>query len=204
MKNIQNNSNTNEESILTSKTEKILRKLAERWGEKTSDAFLRLVSEKVEVSVDKISILSIKESFSKIDNNLKVGIIFGIMGDLQGFFIILSEKKSALDVMNLVNKKEFGTILNEIDNDALGEVGNILAGNYLGALAESINMNAQASMPSVTNDFNKGFMDGFFTSLDKNLDVVLEFDSMLESKKKDIKMKIILVLNKRSFNALIG
>jgi hypothetical protein len=68
-----------------------------------------------------------------------------------------------------------------------------LAGNYLSALSESTNMKAQASMPSVTTEFNKWFMDGFL-SQDKGVDVYLEFDSILKLAKKDIKMKIILIL----------
>lgn len=188
---------------LNDKQKKILRNLAERWGEKTSEAFERLASEKVEVLIEDIALKETRTSFSKLYPEFQIAIVFGIMGDLPGLFVILSQKKEALDMMNIVNKKEFGETLKEIDKDVLGEVGNILAGNYLASLSESININAQASMPSVSLDFNKGFMEGFFV-LDKEEKISLEFSSTLKSIKKGIKMKLILILNKRSFNALVN
>ena len=53
-----------EEKIKINKSqEKILRKLAERAGDKASDAFLRLASEKVEVLVENIGVKDVKDSF---------------------------------------------------------------------------------------------------------------------------------------------
>jgi len=156
------------------------------------------------VEINKIHTAPIKEFLPEEVLGLEVATVFEIMGDVSGYFIIISSRDEAQILVNDINEKEFGSPLKKIDEDALSEVGNILTGNYLSALSEATGLSMQASMPTSTTEFNKGFLDGFLASFDKDVDSVLVVESTLIVGDKNIKEQLILVLKSRSFEMILN
>ena len=84
------------------------------------------------------------------------GIYLPVTGDLSGSILMVFPQKSAFILVDTLFKKKLGTTkeLNEMDKSALGEAGNILAGNCLTALSHALGMHLVEHVP----DFAHGMV----------------------------------------------
>lgn len=84
-----------------------------------------------------------------------------ILGDASGHILLLFPRSSALALVDLLLKQPIGStkVLSEMGESALKEVGNILAGAYLGALTEFLGILMLHSVPSLAFDMIGAILD---------------------------------------------
>lgn len=82
---------------------------------------------------------------------LVAGVYLPITGDVEGSVLMVFPRESALLLVDLLLKRERGTTkdLDEMDQSALKEVGNILAGNCLTALYGLLGMKLTEHVPDL-------------------------------------------------------
>lgn len=83
-----------------------------------------------------------------------VGIIFGISGDITGMIMFLLHKEFAHMVLEALVGSEFDgySELDEMDQSTIQEVGNIMAASYVNAMAALTGLKIDISVPNMNVD----------------------------------------------------
>lgn len=115
-----------------------------------------MLQKAVNISVPAISVMDYREVTDLLGGpeNMIVGILFTLKGDINGMMMFLLEKDFTHTVLNAL----LGQTLNdftEIDDmamSALQEIGNIMAASYVNAIAQLTSLTIDISVPSTSVD----------------------------------------------------
>ncbi len=134
----------------------VLREIGNIGAGNATTALAQLINTKIDMSVPKVSLVPFNELSGTIgsEETVVVGILLGLEGDVKGMMMFLLQERSAHNLVNILmcNPREKDTPFNEIELSALNEIGNIIAGSYLSALAGLTNLTIIASVPSISID----------------------------------------------------
>lgn len=119
-------------------------------------ALSKLLNKPVDMKVPKVKMMPFEEIADQIGGpeEVVIAVFLRVIGDAPGnlFFILKQEsaKKllSQIGDWNLMQQEP----LSELDLSALSEMGNILAGTYLSALADFTNLKMTPTVPSLSID----------------------------------------------------
>ena len=115
-----------------------------------------MLNTRVDMNVPTVKILDIEELANTLGGpeNQVVGILFTLHKDFEGMMMFITEKQFAHLVLNVLMGKKFDKFedLGEMDISAMKEVGNIMVGAYIGAIAQMTNMQISLSPPSIAID----------------------------------------------------
>ena len=87
-------------------------------------------------------------------DNLVVGILIHVSGDVNGMMMVTIEQASAHKLVNMLMGRDLNHFENftEMDLSALCEIGNILASSYLSSLATMTGLSMEPSIPHLAVD----------------------------------------------------
>jgi len=110
----------------------------------------QLLGERITITVPKVSIVPIARAHEIVGEieAVVVGIYLRVYGDAPGSILYLFPRQSAMELVDIMVGRKVGTtsLLREYEQSALKEIGNILTGAFLYALA---NFTGLAMLPSV-------------------------------------------------------
>lgn len=132
-----------------------LKALGRQAATDTSLALSRLVRKPVVVESVKMELRPVTELASPLgDEEVVTGVHLPFNGDASGFSLVVFREEAALVLADLMAKREPGTArqLSTLDASALKEVGNILVGVYLTALANRAKIRLVEGVPSLRRD----------------------------------------------------
>lgn len=135
----------------------VLKEIGNIGAGNATTALAQLLQTKVDMSVPKVSLLDFKDVGSIMggEEQVMVGILLGVEGDITGSIMFLIEQSGA---KHLVEKMMMGMGTSEGDGfgemelSALREIGNIITGAYLNALSGLTNLCIYPSVPDLTID----------------------------------------------------
>jgi len=110
----------------------------------------------VDIGVPKIKVLDYNSVCENLGGpeELLVGILFAISGDVTGMIMFLLHKEFAHMLLNSLTGAEFDgySELGEMDRSTIQEVGNIMAGSYISALSSLTGLRVDLSVPTMNVD----------------------------------------------------
>ncbi|MCM1468409.1 MAG: chemotaxis protein CheC [Alistipes sp.] len=118
-------------------------------------ALAQMLNRKIDMSVPKVSLLGFNEICGSIgsEEDLLLGILFGIEGDISGMMMFLMKPDSAHNLTNaLLGMSNDTNDFNEMELSAINEIGNIISGAYLNSIATLTNLKIISTIPSTTID----------------------------------------------------
>lgn len=186
----------------------VLREVGNIGAGNAATALARLINKKVDMTVPKVRILEFKDVSDTLGGAEipVVGILFKVEGDLTGniMFILRYEAAATLvDVLMGSTPAEGEKIFSEIELSALREIGNILAGSYLSALAGLTNMKIIPSVPHLAIDMAGAILSVPAIEFGKVGDTVL----YIETEFLDVGEKVVgdffLIPDVESFDTLL-
>lgn len=135
----------------------VLKEIGNIGAGNATTALAQLLQTKVDMSVPKVSLLDFKDVGSIMggEEQVMVGILLGVEGDITGSIMFLIEQSGA---KHLVQKMMMGMGgsegdgFDEMELSALREIGNIITGAYLNALSGLTNLCIYPSVPDLTID----------------------------------------------------
>ncbi len=134
----------------------VLKEIGNIGAGNATTALAQLINTKIDMSVPQVSLVPFNRIADTIgsEETVLVGILLGLEGDIDGMMMFLLQEKSAHNLVNILvgNPPEKEDAFNEMELSALNEIGNIIAGSYLSALAGLTNLTIVASVPSMTID----------------------------------------------------
>ncbi len=141
-------------------------------------ALSQLLNGKVDMTVPAVNIVSFEDIFSKIGGEeLVVGIIVRVLGDVPGNILFVLPKKGAMNVIQAL----LGQSTEEFDDmsySVLCEIGNIISSSYMNAIARFTNLVMMPSVPAVTYDMLGAILSTTFIESGQFDDSVLDLETM--------------------------
>ena len=143
---------------LTKFEEDALREVGHMGAQYAATALSKMVGETVNANLLAARMTSLADLPELVGDRetLVGGIYLPVTGDLSGSLLMAFPQKSAFTLVDMLLKKKLGTTkeLDEMGKSALGEAGNILAGNCLTALSNLLGMHLVEHVP----DFAHGMV----------------------------------------------
>lgn len=119
-------------------------------------ALADIMSDRVSMSVPDLEITDIGEIAALLGGpeNEVVGIMLYVTNDMQGMLMFILEKEITHTLLSLLLNKQIDnwSQIDEMDMSALKEIGNIIAGAYVGSLATMTDMDIRISPPEIAID----------------------------------------------------
>jgi chemotaxis protein CheC len=137
----------------------VLKEIGNIGAGNAATALAKMMNKRVDMNVPKINVLEFKDINDILGGaeTLVVGILLRVTGDITGNIMFMLDIPSARLLVNLLmgdgtlecsNEEGFS----DIEQSALKEIGNILAGSYLSALSSLTNLLIMPSVPDLAID----------------------------------------------------
>lgn len=170
-------------------------------------ALSQLIKKRIDITVPDVNILPLEEVTGIIGDpeSVVASVYLRLLGGLTGKIILIFPKESALLLADTVMGKGAGSskVLDEIDRDALNEVGNILTGSYLGALGRFLGVTLIQSVPSMAFDMVGSIIESLIADITIETDFVLLIETEIIVASSKIKLYFILIPNPDAISAFL-
>ncbi len=119
-------------------------------------ALSKMLNKRIDMDVPFVKITDFDEISDVLGGaeNLVVGILINVSGDVNGMMIVAIEQASAHKLVNMLMGQDLSEFENftQMDLSALCEIGNILASSYLSSLAAMTGLAMEPSIPHLAID----------------------------------------------------
>ena len=119
-------------------------------------ALSQMLMHPVDIAVPDLKIIKYQEVCSLLDSadELQTGIMVGVGGEMEGMFLFLLSETFTMMVLNKILGEEEREFLNpgEMERSLICELGNIMCGSYINALASVMDLKLEVSVPDVCID----------------------------------------------------
>lgn len=148
-------------------------------------ALSQLINKKVDMTVPAVNIVPFDDIFSKIGGEeVVIGVIVRVLGDTPGNILFVFEKEVALNLIETLTCQREEQI-SDMGNSVLCEIGNIISGTFMNAIARFTNLLILPSVPAVAYDMLGAILSTTFIESGQFDDSVLDIETMfLESDSK--------------------
>ena len=134
----------------------VLREIGNIGAGNATTALASLLGQKVDMSVPQVKLLEFDEIGDLVggEETVLAGIYLGVEGDIGGNMMFLLSIPSAKYLVSklMMGMESPGEDFSEMERSALQEVGNIITGSYLNALASLTNMCIYPTVPDLNID----------------------------------------------------
>ena len=166
-----------------------------------------MLSKSVRMRVPHIRVLDYQTAIDEVGGPEQVltGIPVTFKGDIKGMIMFLLDNAFAKIVVNTFMGKDNIDVLkmDEADTSAVKEMGNIMAGSYLNALAALAGFTVAMDVPSMTVDMMGAIMNAPMTEFSEIGDKVLFINDGFIIDGVDINSNIILIPEMESLDILM-
>ncbi len=133
----------------------ILREIGNIGSGNATTALAQMLNRKIDMSVPHVELLGFDRITEMIgsEEDLILGILFGIEGDIDGMMMFLMKPDSAHNLTNaLLGTDNHTESFDDMELSAINEIGNIISGAYLNSIATLTNLKIISTVPSTTID----------------------------------------------------
>ncbi|MFA5269358.1 MAG: chemotaxis protein CheC [Methanoregula sp.] len=166
----------------------------------------QMIGSTVEMSVPAIKTVDIAELGEYMGEESAAMVAFELQGDIPhgGFVIFYITRESAIRLTNtMLGLTEMDRPMNEMDESALLEVGNIMVSAFLDATAELLGFVMLPSPPAMTIDMVHAAMSSLIISMGDEIDEVLLFSTELTCDEHKIDSDIIMMPNNKTLAHIV-
>lgn len=172
-----------------------------------ASALADMLGKNIKMRVPNVRVMDYEHVIDEMGGPEKVitGLLVRLNGDINGMIMFLLEESFAKLVLSSFLAAEDVSLvsLSDLEMSAIKEMGNIMAGSYLQALASLTGMYLDMSVPSMTIDMLGAIMSVPIIEFAEVGDKVLFIDDGFMVDSVDIKSNIILIPEMSSLNTLM-
>lgn len=149
-------------------------------------ALSQLLNKKIDMTVPSINVVPFDDIFSSIGGEeVVVGVIVRVLGDIPGNILFVFEKNTALNIVEVLLGRREET-LSEMANSVVCEIGNIISSSYMNAIAKFTNLVVIPSVPAVTYDMLGAILSTTFIESGQFDDYVLDIETLFLDNDKQL------------------
>ena len=156
----------------------------------------QMLGSTVQMSVPAIKAIDISELGNYMGEEAAAMVAFELQGEIQhgGYIIFYISKESAIRLTNtMLGLTDMNRAMNEMDESALLEVGNIMVSAFLDATAELLGFIMLPSPPALSLDMAHAAMASLIAQMGEDIDEVLLFSTELVCEEHKIDSDIIML-----------
>jgi len=156
----------------------------------------QMLGSTVQMSVPAIKAIDIAELGTYMGEESAAMVAFELQGEIQhgGYVIFYISKESAIRLTNtMLGLTDMNRAMNEMDESALIEVGNIMVSAFLDATAELLGFIMLPSPPALSLDMAHATMASLIAQMGEDVDEVLLFSTELVCEEHKIDSDIIML-----------
>jgi len=160
----------------------------------------------VEMSVPKIQAIDLSRLGEYIGDESAALVVFELQGEIPhgGYVIFYISRSSAVRLTNtMLGMTDEGRPLNEMDESALLEVGNIMVSAFLDATAELLGFVMLPSPPALSIDMAHAAMQTLIAQMNDEIDEVMLFSTELLCEEHKIDSDIIMMPESKTLAKMV-
>lgn len=184
-----------------------LHQINEQAAASASKALSKLIDREVEVGISKTEVKKVEELSPLIGiEDVVAGIYLPVTGDIKGAALLIFPREAAFTLSDLLVKRPAGTTrkLTELDESALKEVGNIISGNYLTVLANTLQIKVVEHLPNFSFDMFGAIVSQIITEFAQKTEAAMVIEIEFTFKPETLKGYFLLLFNVEQFNAILS
>lgn len=185
----------------------ILQEIGNIGAGNATTSLAKMINKKVDMGVPKVRILEFKNIGDILGGaeNLVVGILFNVIGDIKGMMMYVLDQNSAHTLVNILMGRDVKDMseFSEMDYSALQELGNILASSYLSSLSTLTQLRIMPLSPVMAFDMAGAILSVPAIEFGKVDDRVLFIESNFEDGNESVGGYFILVADVNSFKIIL-
>ena len=164
-----------------------------------------LMERKVFMHLPWTKVCSIEEGCSILSRVGEVGICVEVRveGDLSGTMLLTLTEDSAMHIIHSFGAMLEGkTLMDDLAQSALMEVGNIVTGSFITAMSNFVGEKGMSTPPTLLYDYFDAFICNTVVARTEGLDAVLVFKTELEVDGKAISGDLAFLPSPQAFRAI--
>lgn len=185
----------------------VLKEIGNIGAGNAATALAKMIDKKIDMDVPKVQILEFKEVPELIggEETPVCGIYFRVEGDITGHIMFLLALKSSKSLTNMLMARDDETeSMDEIEQSAIQEIGNILSSSYVSSLSALTNLNIKISIPSLAIDMAGAILSVPVIQYGQMGDKVLLIETELIEGGHQVKGFFFLIPDMESFETLLS
>lgn len=187
----------------------VLKELGNIGAGNAATSLSEMLNKRIDMSVPLAKIIDFNdlESMIGFEEALAAAVYLEFNGDINGTMMFLLDQDSAknliISLMGFAGEVTEDTYFNEIEISALQEIGNILGGAYLGAVARFTNLNMEITVPSFAFDMVGAILSVPLTEFGCIADKVLFIEANFLNGLDSINGNFIVIPNIESYSIIL-
>ena len=186
----------------------VLREIGNIGAGNATTALSQLINQKVDMKVPKVELLDFNELANIVGGpeNLVVGILLTIEGEINGMMMFMLEQKSAHNLINILMGRDLDDFssFTEMDISAMLEIGNIISGAYLYSLSSLTNLMIKQSVPGISIDMAGAILSVPAIEFGKVGDKALLIQSHFGEEQLQVDGYFILIPTMESYDVILS
>jgi len=187
----------------------VLREIGNIGAGNATTALSQMINSKIDMKVPNVQLLEFKELSDIVGGaeNIVVGILFTLEGQIDGMMMFMMEKKAARHIVDLLmgnSEDNNNETFTEMELSALNEIGNIIAGAYLSSLSTLTNMLIVSSVPYLAIDMAGAILSVPAIEFGKIGDKALLIETEFGDQIKAVNGYFILIPTLDSYGAILS
>lgn len=183
----------------------VLKEIGNIGAGNAATALSKMLQTKIDMNVPQVKILSFGEIEDYIGGGEKlvVTIFLRIEGDVPGNMFFMLDIESAQNlILQMLGEDEEPFQFDDMELSALQEIGNILAGSYLSALADFTKLTLYPSVPAISIDMAMAILGYGLIELGHVGDLALVIDTTFSNGDEKVEGHFFLIPDPPSFETL--
>ena len=186
----------------------VLKELGNIGSGNAATALSSMLGREVDMHVPVVKVLDYTDAIEFLGGpeNVVVGMLVRISGDIEGMIMFILQKSFAEIILNGFFGTDDASILamDENHRSAITEIGNIMSGSYVGAISALSGMFINISVPSLTVDMVGAILSVPAIEFAAVSDKVLFIDESFVIGQQSIQSNMILIPEIDSLSVLLG
>jgi chemotaxis protein CheC len=166
-----------------------------------------MIDKTIDMATPSVKILEINDAVDNLGGpeNIVVGILAELSGDVDGLIIFIIKQDFALNAINylLHNNTPNCTALTDIEFSVLAEIGNIMISSYIGAIASLSGLKIITSVPGVSVDMVGSLLSVPAIVMQDYSNKIIFIENDFMNKQSTVTSNMILIPNISSLNKIM-
>ncbi|WP_378951874.1 chemotaxis protein CheC [Pelosinus sp. sgz500959] len=174
----------------------------------SATALSQLINRKIDMTVPQIAIMPLGDVPDVVGgpDAMVAGVFLRVYGPAPSSILFLLPRDSAFSLVDMLMGREQGhtTSLSSMDESALMEIGNILAGAYLNALSHFTKLTLLPSIPALAMDMAGALLSVILIQLGEMGDHALVIETEFTTENDGVKGHFFLIPDPGSLNTILA
>ncbi|MBN1432147.1 MAG: chemotaxis protein CheC [Methanomicrobiaceae archaeon] len=165
-----------------------------------------LMSE-IYMTVPEAKVIDISDISEHFGDEIAALVVFEIQGEISpgGYVILHIPKESAINLTNtMLGSNDTDRELNEMDESALLEVGNIMVSQFLDATATLLGVVMLPSPPAIAIDMSHAAFESIVAQVAVDINEIILFKTELKSMTHDIESTIVMLPDENTLKTILS